>query len=149
MKKMLLVAIATICSLSAFADDLNLYIIDSSNTEASYPVSSLQKITFESGNVVVTTTSGTTASTAISDVSKMYFGTASTAIETAQAAQDIAFDGQNITVLGGGKVSVFQPSGALVASATADDGQTISLQTLPKGIYVVKMDGKSFKVVKK
>ncbi len=151
MKKFLLVAIATILSLPALADDYNLYIVNTSNVKTAYAVSDVQKITFENGNVVVTATDGTTVSTAISAISELYFNT-----ETAESISRLntdgtfSFDGENITLAHAtSTIRVYQASGLLVASLTASDGQPISLSQLPRGIYIVNVDGLNFKIAKR
>lgn len=65
--------------------DYNLYI--AAEQTSSHKVSSIQKLTFENGNVIVNFKDGTTESTAISAVSRLYFGIASA------IAQDVNNDG--------------------------------------------------------
>ena len=78
MKRFLTAVMALFLTLTAFADDeFGLYIVTSSETTTT-SVSTLQKITFSNGNVVVQTTDGNTLSTAMADISKMYFDYLST-----------------------------------------------------------------------
>ena len=150
MKKLLLAAIAAFACLSAFADDINLYVRNTSNVESSYAVSNLRKISFSNGNVVLTTQAGKTESIAISSVSKMYFSTVSAGINDTFGKNAMTWDGENLTFeTAVGKVNIYQPSGVLVMCAKTADAQSISLARLPKGIYLVKVGEKSFKIVKK
>lgn len=74
MKNLFIVLVAFLTAATAAADDeFGLYIVTSSETSTT-SVSSLQKISFDNGNVVVLTTDGTSASTPMSDITKMYFG---------------------------------------------------------------------------
>ena len=151
MKKMIFVALATLFSLSAMADDYSLYILQST-TQTSYQLSTLQKITFSGGNVVIQTKSGETAQVAISNIERMYFDISSpeTGLNQVAANRQLAWDGQQLSFKGmAGRIEVFQTSGTLVTQAVAADGDAINLSQLPAGVYIVKVAGKSFKIVKK
>ena len=147
MKKFFLAAFAALFSLTCLADDYYLNVI--ANATDSYATASLKKITFENGNVVVTTSNGTSTSYAISSISQMYFSSTSAGIGTISTDSNIAWDGTTLSLNGlKGKVQVYQPSGALVASESAD-AEHINLSRLSKGVYVVNVNGQSFKIVKK
>lgn len=148
MKKIFLAVVAALFSLTALADDYFLNVI--ANATDSYATASLKKITFENGNVVVTTTAGASTSYAISSISQMYFSsTSASGIGSISNDKSFAWDGTTLSLNGlKGKVQVYQPSGALVASESADS-QSINLSRLSKGVYVVNVDGQSFKIVKK
>lgn len=148
MKKIFLAVVAALFSLTALADDYFLNVI--ANATDSYATASLKKITFENGNVVVTTTAGSSTSYAISSISQMYFSsTSASGIGSISNDKSFAWDGTTLSLNGlKGKVQVYQPSGALVASESADS-QSINLSRLSKGVYVVNVDGQSFKIVKK
>lgn len=87
MKRLITMSIALVMSMAMFADggDYSLYI--AAETTTSHKLSTIQKLTFENGNVVVNLKDGTKESTAISAVSKMYFGT------TTYVIQDVNKDG--------------------------------------------------------
>ncbi len=86
MKRIVTMSIALMVSAVMLADgDYSLYI--AAEQTSSHKVSTVQKLTFENGNVVVNFKDGTTESTAISAVSRIYFGTASA------IAQDVNNDG--------------------------------------------------------
>jgi hypothetical protein len=73
MKRFLMAVMSVFFALAVYADDeFGLYVVTDSETKTT-EVSSLQKITFSNGNVVVQTKDGTSTSTAMSDVTKMYF----------------------------------------------------------------------------
>lgn len=147
MKKFFLTAVAVLFSLTALADDYYLNVI--ANATDSYATASLKKITFENGNVVVTTSNGASTSYAISSISQMYFSSTSAGIGSISTDSNIAWDGTTLSLNGlKGKVQVYQPSGALVASESAD-AERINLSRLSKGVYVVNVNGQSFKIVKK
>ena len=65
--------IAALFAVTALADDeFGLYIVTKSDTTTTN-VTTLQKITFSNGNVVVQTTDGASTSTSMADINKMYF----------------------------------------------------------------------------
>ena len=147
MKKIFLAAFAALFSLTCLADDYYLNVI--ANATDSYATASLKKITFENGNVVVTTSNGASTSYAISSISQMYFSSTSAGIGSISTDSNIAWDGTTLSLNGlQGKVQVYQPSGALVVSESAD-AERINLSRLSKGVYVVNVNGQSFKIVKK
>jgi len=92
MKKIVLMALAIIMNVMAFADDYTLYIV--ANSTASHKISTIQKLTFEDGNVVVNFKDGSKESTAISLVSKMYFEASTTEVEDVN--QDGKIDTQDV-----------------------------------------------------
>ena len=147
--KRLLTAFTLLFCLSAMAEDFSLYIINSASETTTYAVTDLQKITFESGNVVVTTTAGTSTTVSISDIAKMYFDTSSAEGIDAIRQSAISFDGTAIHFAeAADKVNVYTVSGTLVATGSQLAGTSLSLSDMPDGVYVVSIDGKSFKVIK-
>lgn len=148
MKRMLLAVVTAFISMTAMADGENgLYIIagESSN---SYPVSEIQKITFSNGNVVVEKTDGTKASTAMTSISRMYFGELETAIQTVEGDGSSIWDGKNIKIRGHQNVKVYHSSGSLVYEGQFLDGESVSMDELPRGVYVIEVGGNSFKIAK-
>jgi len=149
MKRTFFVAIATLMSLTALADDYTLYITTPAAV-STFAYDDLHRITFADGNVVVATHSGDVSTFPIADISRMSFEAPATGIQTARQNSGIAFDGQNLSLDGtAGRVEVFTPSGAVALRANAADGQSINLSQLPRGIYVVKAGGKATKIIKK
>lgn len=152
MKKTFLVALATLFSLTALADDYSLYVLRPTG-ETSYKFGDLQKITFSEGNVIIATKSGTTDTMPISTIERMYFDLTATGIGSTTVAPGKAgasWDGKNLKFDGvAGRIEVYQASGALVTRTTAASGTSVSLSHLPAGVYVVRMAGQSFKIVKK
>ena len=73
MKRVCMAVIAALFAVTAMADDeFGLYIVTNSDTTTTN-VTTLRKITFSNGNVVVQTTDGESTSTSMSDINKMYF----------------------------------------------------------------------------
>ena len=106
MKKFFLAAFAALFSLTCLADDYYLNVI--ANATDSYATASLKKISFENGNVVVTTSDGASTSYAISSISQMYFSSTSAGIGSISNDKSFAWDGTTLSLNGlKGKVQVF------------------------------------------
>ena len=150
MKRLLLALIATLASMSAFADgEYGLYILSdgaSSEEPTTIPVAEIQKITFENGNVVVKQLNGESSTFTMSSISRMYFSELVTGIRDVESAG--IWDGKSIKVNGDNKVEVFSTSGIAISRGIYSGGDVINLENLPSGIYVVKVGGKSFKIAK-
>lgn len=152
MRKLLLSFMMTVTTcLTASATDFYLWVTQTSGDETSWAVSEVQKITFSGSNVIVTATDGTSATFAMSDVSKLNFQTSPTAINSLQVESPVRFVGDNLQVSAseGTAVDVYSATGALVGKAYVNGSGQVSLSNLPKGVYMVKVGGKTSKVLKR
>lgn len=151
MKRMILAALVCIASVAGLhADDYYLYILGSDNAKTAYAAADIQKITFENGNVVVSTKAGQKASTPIAGITEMYFNIdTAEGISGAQANAAFTLNGHEVVIGTAGRVHIYQASGVLVKSAQAVSGTTLSLADLPAGIYIIQVAGKSLKFVKR
>ena len=146
MKRLFMAVITAFVSITAMADgEKGLYII--AGETDTYPVSEIQKITFSDGNVVVEKTDGTKATTAMSSISRMYFGEIVTGIKNVEI-EGGKWDGKSITVKGSQNVKIYHSSGSLVFNGQFRDGETVSMEELPRGVYVVEVGSNSFKIAK-
>lgn len=126
MKTTIFAALFSMLTLSAFADDYTLY-VQTAAAEYTYAFDDLQRITFDNGNMVIATKSGESTSVGISTISRVYFDNVATGVEKVEP-----------TIVTADK-EVYDLSGRRVSVNTE----------LPKGIYVVKEGGKTYKIVKK
>lgn len=131
MKKIILfVASSLLACIVCLADDYSYLTIQAtSGTESSASLSTLRKITFQGGAMVLTNKDGTTSSYTLTDLNKMYFSSTSTGITT---IGNDSFDTVNaeIYTLSGMKLNT-------------------SHDALPKGVYIMKANGKTVKMLKK
>lgn len=149
MKTTIFAALFCAFAFTAQAEDYTLYVV-SSAAQTTYPLSNLQKITFSDGNVIIQTKSGETGQVPISTIQRMYFDSTPTSIAEAKADSGLAWDGKTLRMIGAsGTLEVYQTSGALVSKGVVTDGESINLSQLPKGVYIVKAGGQSFKIMKK
>lgn len=146
----LLAALLLAVSSNLMADDVKCLTITYSDTEQSIPLPVIQKITFEEGYVVVTTTEGK-HSYPISILDRMTFTVkddADAIKALPEKEENISFEKGILSVKGNGLLCVYNTSGALVSIANVKEGANVSLDNLPAGVYVVRMAGKTIKVRK-
>ena len=152
MKKLilsLLVALGFTATASAAGDALNLKM--KNGTVHSFQLAEKPVITMGDGKLNVTT-DNTTATYNLYDVSQYTFGT-STGISGVNAADNVSRDGDNIHFGGveANSVTVCTLDGSRVNAAVSADanGTTVSLSSLPAGVYIVKVDSVAIKISKK
>lgn len=111
--------------------------------------------TYSNGNLTITTNS-TTLSLPLEEVSRYtYQINTSTAISNAlKTIQKVQLDGDKIMFSQLTKdtdIKVYSTSGLLVNTIQAKAGQTtsVSLNSLPQGVYIVKLNGVTYKFLKK
>ena len=136
---------------NVMAEDNHLYIQSSTGETLDWSVSSLQKMTFQNGNVVVTMKNGTSTYTPISSVSRMYICTPSVnGIESVEGDVQCTWDGERLHVKApaGSAVKVYSVNGVLVSQTRLTD-TSVDLQGLNRGMYVVNVGGQVVKIMKK
>ena len=70
----------------AFAQDYNLYVESTQGTDlGGYDLKQVQKVTFESGNVVITNKDGSKQQTSLANVNRLYFSTKPLAVDGVEA----------------------------------------------------------------
>ncbi len=137
-RNLIVMAVAVLITTSpAMADNYSYLTIkknDTAGTEQSVALSTLKKITFESGSMILTTTSGSTSFT-LTELSNMYFASTATGI------LGTTDDESN------GILRVYATSGVKMAEYTSGTKiSDIDLSNLPKGVYFIKSNGKTIKV---
>ena len=133
------------------AEDNHLYIEPNAGETLNWNVPSLQKMTFQNGNVVLTMKDGTSTYTPISSIKRMYICTPSAnGINDVESNTQCTWDGERLQVNAkqGAPVRVYSVNGALLKSVSLTD-TSIDLQGLSKGLYIVNVDGQTFKILKK
>lgn len=136
---------------NVMAEDNHLYIQSSTGETLDWSVPSLQKMTFQNGNVVVTMKNGTSTYTPISSVSRMYICTPSVnGIESVEGDGQCIWDGERLHVnaQAGSAVKVYSVNGVLVSQTRLTD-TSVDLQGLNRGMYVVNVGGQVVKIMKK
>lgn len=152
MKKILLLTVALLTAhVVVKAEDNHLYIQPNAGETLSWSVPSLQKMTFQDGNIVLTKKDGAVTYTPISSVGRMFIATPSAqGIEQVPQGALYAWKGDRLQINAqpGTSVKVYNVAGALVIDECLS-GNPIAFQALPKGLYIVNVGGQIFKTIKK
>ena len=148
--KNILAAMLLMASTSIMADEYKYLTISSNGTEDNISLPIVQRITFEDGYVVVTTTEGK-CSFPLSILDKITFTTSD--VEDAikalpEETENLAYKDGTLAIKGDGMLRIFNTSGALVSIANVKEGANVSLEGLPAGVYIVRMGDKTIKVKK-
>lgn len=126
--------------LSTSAQSYNYLTLQQTNGEEKSLAISGLKITFSNGNLVATNGSET-ATIPLDDMQKMFFSSEATGIASVDG--DIAVSAS----IEGGKLQVNAPAGSQVQVYGVDGRQLSPTATFTKGAYVVRVGGKSFKLL--
>lgn len=153
MKKLLLSIALAVCGFtaSASAADEALCLKMKDGTVHSFLLNEKPVITMGDGKLNVATDM-TTATYSLYDVREYVFGTASTAINGISTSADFSRNGDNIVFHGvdAKNVAIYTANGAAVNAAVNDGTDTtVSMTSLPGGVYIIKASGISIKVNKK
>ena len=137
-------------SVTALADDYQYLTVSGSDSETSYSVSKIQKITFEASNMVLVMTDGTEQRLPLAGLEKMFFAASPSGIATVGTMQTkMQFSGGVLraTVAAGETVSVYNTKGEKVFSA--NESGSYDLSGLSRGVYIVKVGKETRKVLNK
>lgn len=146
-------ALATV-SLPALADDYGFLTFQYGGVQKSVALASMKKITFSGGKMLAATTDGV-HSFDLNTMEKMFFSSTATALTTVSADRTgLSYDAASQTVQvgeqgGNATLHVYFLNGSLaLRTPVPAGGTTVSLATLPKGVYVVKLNGQTLKITR-
>jgi hypothetical protein len=125
---------------------------DAGNSETSVALASLSKITFSNGSLILSNAYGTTIGTyTLSELNKMFFASQATGIDNAAIDNMSAVlqDGVlKVSSALGSNIKLYQTSGVLVKSFSSSASECeINMGSLPKGIYILKVNGQVKKIL--
>lgn len=150
-KRWMLALLLAGCMSVAHAD---LVVLERDGTACSLSPANVRSITFDNGRLVVKSVDGTTQTWEVSAVRKCYFGIAPevpTGVGTASASR-WTVRGDNVVVTGtsASVLTVLNAEGRLVLMQYVAAGtSTVSLAKLPAGVYLVRMNGETLKLMKR
>lgn len=152
MKKILTsVMLLMIACANVKAEDNHLYIQPNAGETLDWSIPTLQKMTFQNGNVVLTMKDGTSTYAPISSIKRMYICVPSAnSITSVDGKSQCVWDGVRLQVDArpGASVAVYSVNGTSVMHTRLVD-TTVDLQGLNRGMYIVNVDGQVFKIIKK
>lgn len=132
----------------------------SGGNNSSYSISEISKLTFSGSSLVVNHVSGTETPYALSDISSILFNAESSSIESEAVkdteqfsvypnpATDVIYVNANIN--SSENVKIYNTAGSLALStyiSSAND--PIQIETLPQGVYILKINNQALKFLKK
>lgn len=151
MKLRLLFVVMFVATLSAYADDACIVIKQKSGNETILELSANPIITF-SGEDMVVTSSLTTIAIPLADVDSYTAYDATTGIRPLTDAPQFANGHVLFSGLAkGSDVRIYTADGRLVSHQQADASghAAVSLDSLPKGVYVIRTPDNSIKIINK
>ena len=115
---------------------------------------SLRQITFNGTTVNIEQTDGTKSSTSMGNIGRIYFGDHSSIADTnAQSGNLVEYlttDEIAINSEAGSMVTIYNLTGAQLLTRRIDtQGEAVSIAGLPQGIYIVKANGRTTKIIKR
>ena len=151
MKKLLF-----ILSLIAFAGTATAQhmVVETAGGNEVFTLDNLKQITFNGTTVNIEQTDGTKSSAEMGNISRIYF-------DDMSSIADINPNGENLVEYlspeeiainseAGSTVAIYSLTGAQLLSRRIDtQGETISIAALPQGIYIVKANGRTTKIIKR
>ncbi len=147
MKKILL-SLLLVLPLTAFADSYNYLNLTSSSTVQSVALNTVKRITFEGTNIVVTAVDGTTTTAALSTLSTITFTDTAVGVGSLRSSSDLSVESGRVVAAGNGQLQVFNASGQLVRQQNVSGVRSeLSLDGLPRGIYIARMGTKVIKIM--
>ena len=114
----------------------------------------LKQITFDGITVNIEQTDGAKSSASMGNIERIYFSDLSSIADiNAQGGnlvEYLSFDEIAINSEGGSTVAIYSLTGAQLLTRRIDtQGETISIAGLPQGIYIVKANGRTTKIIKR
>ena len=115
---------------------------------------SLRQITFNGTTVNIEQTNGTKSSASMGDIERIYFADLSSIADINSQDENlvtyISTDEIVINSNGGSLVAIYNLTGAQLLTRRLDaQGEAISIAGLPQGIYIVKANGRTTKIIKR
>ena len=114
----------------------------------------LKQITFNGTTVNIEQTDGTKSSTSMGNIGRIYFGDLSSIADMPAHSENLVeyltTDEIAINSEAGSMVTIYNLTGAQLLTRRIDaEGETISIADLPQGIYIVKANERTTKIIKR
>ena len=114
----------------------------------------LKQITFSGTTVNIEKNSGTKSSTSMGNIDRIYFGDMTSIAEIGQEGNDLiayhSFDEIAINAEAGSTVTIYSLTGTqMIIRRIQAQGETIGIASLPQGIYIVKANERTTKIIKR
>ena len=129
-------------------------VVETAGGNEVFTLENLKQITFSGTTVNIEQTDGTTSSASMGSIERIYFSDLSSIADinaqSGNLVEYISFDEIAINSEAGSMVTVYSLTGAQLLTRRIDtQGETISIAALPQGIYIVKANGRTTKIIKR
>ena len=153
MKRFLIIAILFIAAIPSFAQRIVLEKNDSGKQAVA--LQNFRRITFNGSTVNIAQNDGTIIGTEMSDIAKIYFDdyTRIGEVDFNEGKDLISYissDEIAVNCKAGEEIEIYNVSGSMVQQKIQEsDGGSISIANLPKGIYLLRANRQTVKLIKK
>ena len=129
-------------------------VVETAGGNEVFTLDNLKQITFNGTTVNIEQTDGTTSSASMGNIKRIYFDDMSSIADmpaqSGNLVEYISFDEIAINSEAGSMVTVYSLTGAQLLTRRIDtQGGIISIAGLPQGIYIVKANGRTTKIIKR
>ncbi len=119
-----------------------------------FSLESLKQITFDDTTVNIEQTDGTKSSASMGDIERIYFGDFSSISDinalSGNLVEYISHDEIAINSEAGSTITIYGLTGTqLLTRRINTQGEAVSIAGLPQGIYIVKANGRTTKIIKR
>lgn len=136
--------------LNAIADGLSCLVVTVNGEHVSYNINEIRKITFDAENMFLNMTNDETATLPLSTLTALTID-APTGISLIGKEKDnlqIKGNALNVDMQSEGTVVIYDAAGNKVMNVSARSGRNeINLEQLPKGVYIIKVNGNTQKIM--
>ena len=129
-------------------------VVETAGGNEVFTLENLKQITFNGTTVNIEQTDGTKSSASMGNIKRIYFDDMSSIADmpaqSGNLVEYISFDEIAINSEAGSTVAIYSLTGAQLLSRRIDtQGEAISIAGLPQGIYIVKANGRTTKIIKR
>ena len=155
MRRFLTIVISIFLALPAISQDARTNLIIKTNAdEQTVQFDDLRRITFNATTVQIEKFDGSTISNDMANIIYLSATSKTTDIVAPQTSgnlvEHISSDAIAVNCVSGAIVEIYNMSGSRIATRRLDaDNGTISIATLPKGIYILRAEGRTVKFLKR
>ena len=129
-------------------------VVETAGGNEVFTLENLKQITFNGTTVNIEDNTGTVYSATMGDINRIYFDDQSSIADIDAQGDNlveyISYDEIAINSEAGSMVTLYNLTGAQLLSRRIDtQGEAISIAGLPQGIYIVKANGRTTKIIKR
>ncbi|MBE6303308.1 MAG: T9SS type A sorting domain-containing protein [Bacteroidales bacterium] len=153
MKKLLTLLMLMVATLSVSAQ--HIIVLKTGDATQAVELQKFRRMTFAGTSVNIMQTDGTVATADMSDITRIYFGdyTGIKNVDFNGGKEFVAYisaDEIAVNCEAGKEIAIYNVSGTMVLKEVQDsEGGSVSIANLPKGIYLLRANGQTVKIIKR